>query len=500
MEVNTRGSSSLTLGATGSKNLARGQSVVDQLLAQSYIFPADEAYAETKKGLLALVGQLQRADFFWDRIDRVLLDRLIAQLDEAISLQIDEVLHHPEFKRLESAWRGLKFVVDQTNFRENIKIDLLNVSKEDLQEDFAQASEIVQSGLYKRVYTAEYGQFGGEPYAVMIGNYAFDHLSPDIALLQSISEVAAMAHAPFIAGVHPKMFGISAVHQLADLKDIKAIFEGPAYAKWRSFRDSESSRYVALTLPRFLLRQPYHPEHHPVKGFAYEEPLKRDEDYVWGNSSFALATRIADSFAQYRWCPNIVGPHSGGSVQNLPLHFFEAMGEVETKIPTEVLISDRREYELSLEGFISLAFRKGTDEATFFSASSVQRPQHFGQNELGKAKALNFKLGTQLPYLLIVCRIAHYLKVLQREQLGSWKEAPDLQEQLSKWMGQYVADQENAPTEIRSRRPLRSAQILVSTVPEEAGWYRVDIHVRPHFKYMGADITLSLVGQLDRPK
>lgn len=474
------------------------ESLLDSLLAETHLTPQDEGYRITKQGLEALVGQLALTDQPVDRIDKLLVDRLIAQIDESISLQVDEIIHDSQFQALESAWRGLKFVVDQANFRENVKIDLLNVAKADLAEDFTDSPEIAKSGLYKLVYTAEYGQFGGEPYAAMIGNYAFDHSAPDIALLQSVASIATMAHAPFIAAASPKFFGVQSVEELPNLKDLKSIFEGQLYAKWRSFRESDDSRYVGLTLPQFLLRAPYDPEANPVKNFHYKETVQSHQDYVWGNSAFAMASRIADSFAKYRWAPNIIGPTSGGAVENLPLHHFEAMGEVETKIPTEVLVSDRREFELSSEGFIPLAFRKGSDNAAFFSANSTQKPKYFGQSESGRVSELNFKLGTQLPYLFIISRIAHYLKVLQREQLGSWKEAGDLQAELNKWISQYVADQENAPAEVRSRRPLRQANIEVADVEGEPGWYRVSINVRPHFKYMGSDITLSLVGKLDK--
>ncbi len=473
-------------------------SLLDSLLAETNVMPQDEAYGITRQGLEALVSQLAASGQAVDRVDKLLIDRLIAKIDETLSQQIDLILHDEAFQKMESAWRSLKYVVDQTNFRENIKIDILNVSKEDLMEDFTDAPELPKSGLYKLVYTAEYGQFGGEPYGALIGNYAFDHTSPDVALLQNLAAVATMSHAPFLASASPKMFGMSSVEQLPNMKDIKSIFEGQIYAKWRSFRESEDSRYVGLTLPQFLLRQPYDPENNPVKEFHYKETVESHNDYVWGNSAFALASRVADSFAKYRWCPNIIGPTSGGAVENLPLHHFESMGEVETKIPTEVLVSDRREYELAMEGFIPLAFRKGSDNAAFFSANSTQKPKYFGQSESGKTSELNYKLGTQLPYMFIVSRIAHYLKVLQREQLGSWKEASDLQSELNKWISQYVADQENAPSEVRSRRPLRAAKIEVSDVEGEPGWYRVSMMIRPHFKYMGSDITLSLVGKLDK--
>jgi type VI secretion system protein ImpC len=387
--------------------------------------------------------------------------------------------------------------VARTDFRENIKIDVLNVSKSDLEEDFLDASEIQKSGLYQLVYSGEYGQFGGEPYGLLVSDDRFDHSASDMQLLQSIASVAAMAHTPFLAAASPRMFGVSSMEQLPHLKELKTLFEGPLYTKWRSFRDSEDARYVGLTLPSFLLRQPYGREGLRVKSFDFQETIMTHHQYLWGSTAFALASRVVDSFAKFRWSPNIIGPSNGGAVDDLPLHHYRSMGDIETKIPTEVLISDRREFELSEAGFIPLIFRKGSDNASFFSANSAQLPRVFGTSQEGKAAELNFRLGTQLPYMFIVCRIAHYLKVLQREQLGAWREAIDLERELNQWISQYVANQENAPPEIRSRKPLREAKISVSSVEGDPGWYRVDIAIRPHFKYMGSDIVLSLAGRLD---
>jgi type VI secretion system protein ImpC len=333
----------------------------------------------------------------------------------------------------------------------------------------------------------------------MIGNFDFGPGPQDVALLKNIASVAAMSHAPFIAAAGPQFFGLDDYQKLPNLKDLKSIFEGPQYTKWQSFRESEDARYVGLTMPRFLLRLPYGEDSNPIKAFNYEENVKGNhQSYLWGNTAFAFATRLTDSFAKYRWCPNIIGPQSGGTVEDLPLHQYEAMGEIETKIPTEVLVSDRREFELADEGFIALTMRKGSDNAAFFSANSTQKPKFFGISKEGKEAETNYKLGTQLPYMFIINRLAHYIKVLQREQIGSWKERTDLERELNKWIKQYVSDQENPTADTRSRRPLRAAEIKVSDVEGDPGWYKVDMSVRPHFKYMGASFTLSLVGKLDK--
>lgn len=473
--------------------------ILDRIIAETKLTPEDDGYLIARQGISAFIEELLKPQNSGEPVKKVMVDRMISQIDEKLSAQVDEILHHPEFQSMESTWRGLKLLVDRTDFRENIKLQIFNASKQDLLDDFEDSPEIIESGLYKHVYSAEYGQFGGEPVAALVANYYFDPSSPDIKTLQYVASVACMAHAPFLSAASPRFFGLESYTSLADIKDLRDHFGSPQFAKWQSLRQEENSRYLGLTTPRFLLREPYAVDGNSVKGFAFNENVAKDHGhYLWGNTAFALATRITDSFARFRWCPNIIGPQSGGAVEDLPLHHFQSMGEIETKIPTEVLVSDRREYELAQEGFISLTMRKGSDNAAFFSANSIQKPKYFGNSEEGKAAELNYTLGTQLPYLFIINRLAHYIKVLQREQLGSWKERTDLENELNKWIRQYVADQENPNAEIRGRRPLRAAEITVSDVQGEPGWYRVSLNVRPHFKYMGADFTLSLVGKLDK--
>src|SRR5215831_3049417 len=433
------------------------------------------------------------------RIHQSVANELIADLDQRMSTQLDEILHNPEFQKMESAWRGLKLLVDRTDFRENIRMELLSVSKADLLNDFEDAPEITKSGLYKHVYTAEYGQFGGEPIGTIVANYEFDAGPQDMKLLQYCASVSAMAHAPFIASASPKMFGVKSWQELPNLKDLKSVFEGPQYAKWRAFRDSEDARYVGLTSPRFLLRLPYGGETVPVKDFNYEEKVSDGHDkYLWGNTAFAFASKLTDSFAKNRWCTSIIGPQSGGTVEDLPVHVFKSMGATEQKIPTEILISERREFELAEEGFIALTQRKGSDNACFFSANSAQKPKTFGQSKEGKEAEANFKLGMQLPYMYIVNRLAHYIKVIQRENIGSWKEKEDLTRELNSWIGQYVAEMDVVSDAVKRKRPLREAQVIVSDVEGNPGWYKVDLRVRPHFKYMGAFFSLSLVGKRDK--
>lgn len=483
----------------GATQTLEGESLLDEILAETKMAPGDEGYEVAKQGVQAFIAELVRPQREGEKVDKALVDAMIAEIDQKLSVQIDEIIHHAEFQKLESAWRGLKFVIDRVNFRENVKVEMLNVSKEDLLMDFEDSPEIPKSGMYKTIYSAEYGQFGGKPYGLIVGNYDFGPGPQDISLLQNCAAVAAMSHAPFLAAAGPQFFGLDDYLTLPNMKDLKAIFEGPQYTKWQSFRESEDSRYVGLAMPRFLLRLPYGSNTVPVKAFNYEEQVIGEHDkYCWGNSAFALATRVADSFAKYRWCPNIIGPQAGGAVEDLPLHQYEAMGEIQTKCPTEIMLTERREYELSEEGFIGLTMRKDSDNACFFSANSCQKAKYFGQSEEGRDAELNYRLGTQLPYLFITCRLAHYIKVLQREQIGTWKERADLERELNKWINQYVADQDVISPSIRGRRPLRKASITVEDVPGQAGWYKVDMKVRPHFKYMGAFFSLGLVGKLDK--
>lgn len=474
-------------------------SLLDQIMMQTRMAPADEGYSIAKQGVAAFIAELLNSNDEAPNVNKSLVDSMIVELDRKISCQVDEILHNDSFQRMESAWRGLKLLVDRTDFRENIKLDVLHATKEELLEDFEFAPEIGQSGLYHHVYNSGYGQFGGEPVAGIIGHYDFTPSMPDIKLLQYTSAIGAMSHAPFISSVAPSFFGIDSYEELPNIKDLKSIFEGPKYARWRTLRESEDARYLGLVGPRFLLRTPYDPVENPVKTFDYREDVSATHNnYLWGNTAYLLAERLVDSFAKYRWCPNIIGPQSGGAVEDLPVHTYEAFGQLQAKIPTEVLITDRREFEMAEEGFIALTMRKGSDNAAFFSANSVQKPKVFPNTPEGKAAETNFKLGTQLPYMFIINRLAHYIKVLQREQIGSWKERQDLERELNAWIRQYVADQENPPASVRGRRPLRAASIQVMDVEGDPGWYQVSMSVRPHFKYMGANFELSLVGRLDK--
>lgn len=480
-------------------NEAINGSLLDSIIAQTSITQEDETYSVVKSGVGALIQEMIMSENPEEKVNKSVIDKMIAEIDAKISAQMDEILHHEKFQALESKWKGLYFLVERTDFRENILMEIINVTKEELIEDFEDCLDITQTGIYKHVYTSGYGQFGGEPVGTIVADYEISPSNVDTKFMTKMASIAAMAHAPLIAAAGPKFFGLDSFEGLPNLKDLEDVINSPQYAAWKGFRKNEDSRYIGLTLPRFLLRAPYHPEDNPISKFVYDEDVsKSHESYLWGNTIYAFASKLTDSFANYRWCTNIIGPMSGGEVKDLPVHTFESMGGIEMKIPTEILVSDRREYELAQEGFIPLVMRKGSNSAAFFAANSPQQPKLFADTPEGNEAELNYKLGTQLPYLFAVTRMAHYIKVLQREHIGSWREREDLERELNKWAKQYVANQENPSSEIRSKRPFKSIRIDVQDVEKDPGWYRVKIALRPHFKYMGANFELSLVGKLDK--
>lgn len=432
------------------------------------------------------------------KLDKVLVESTIAEIDKRLSEQICAIMHNEKFQEMESSWRSLKFLVDRTNFRRNIKIEVLNVSKEALAEDFEDSPEPVQSGLYKQVYTAEYDQPGGEPFGAMITNYSFDRGPADLDLLQNAAKISAATHCPFIASVNSKFFGLKTISKLPAIPDLASLFEQAEYAKWNAFRDSEDSRYIGLTVPRFLLRLPYGKETIPVKEFDFEEDVSGEEHdkYLWGNASFAFATRLTESFAQHGWCVNIRGPQAGGLVEDLPLHLYDSGGDTEVKVPTEILISDRREFEFAQQGLISLSFYKNKNYACFFSAQSAQRPAKYSTAEA----TANSKLSANLPYLFLVSRLSHYLKVIQRENIGAAKEANDLQSELENWIKKLVTEMPNPGPDLKARCPLRAAAIEVMNHEDNPGFYSVNMKVRPHFQIEGVNVDLSLVSQMPKAK
>ena len=429
------------------------------------------------------------------------IDALIKDIDRRLTAQVNAIMHAPAVKALETAWRGAKYLVDEIEFRENVRLELMNATKDDLLADFRDAPEVTHTGLYRTVYKEALGVFGGKPYGVMCSTFDFGPGAEDIELLRGCAQVGAIAHVPFLANVGASMFGKESFAEIPQLKDLAAMFEHPRYQAWNAFRDSEDARYVGLCMPRFMLRAPYGSRESELKvrDFDFnEEVIGKHDNYLWGPASIALTAKIAASFAEYRWCPNIIGPLGGGAVHNLPLHQYEQGGELITKNPCEAAIEDRKEFEFAEQGFVALIPRKDSNNAAFFSANSVQRPKVFQRTEKGQAAQRNYMLGTRLPYMFVVTRLAHYLKVLQREQIGTWKDQSRLQRELNEWIRQYVSNMPDPPPDVRSRKPLKEAEVTVEEVPGQVGWYRCNLRIVPHLKYEGASFELSLVGKLDK--
>ncbi len=433
-----------------------------------------------------------------EKVDKVTIDSYIAEFDRRLSLQLDEILHHPEFQKLESAWRGLKFLVDRTDFRRNCRIEVLQVSKAELLDNFEDSPEPVQSGLYQQVYAQEYDQPGGEPVSVMVSNYEFGRSPQDVTLLQNIAKVAAATHCPFLGSVGNRFFGLDTIHKLPNLPDLAAHFETAEYTKWRSFRKTEDSRFIGLVAPRFLLRLPYGKDQVPTKSFSYEEKVTGEthDRYLWGNGTYAFAANLARSFVNSGWCVQIRGPQAGGLVENLPIHLYDAGGNKLVKIPTEILIPDTREFEFAKLGFIPLSFYKNRDYACFFSANSIQEPKIYDS----PAATANSRISARLPYLFLSTRIAHYLKVIQRENIGATKDRTVLEKELNTWLSQLVTEMKNPGPEVIAQRPLRAAQVQVEDIADNPGFFKVTMRIMPHFQIEGMDIDLSLVAQMPKGK
>jgi type VI secretion system protein ImpC len=437
-------------------------------------------------------------DMSIEKVDKNLIDRIIAEIDRKISEQIDEIMHHPDFQSMESAWRSLKFLVDRTDFHKNVKIDLLDVGKEVISEDFEDAAEIIQSGIYKQVYTDEYDTPGGEPYGAIISNFEFNSTAEDIGFLQNISKVAAACHCPFIGAVSPGFFGKKDFNELTKIEDLHTFMDRSEFMRWNSFRKTEDARYVGLTLPRFVLRLPYGPDTVAVKEFNYTEKItgKDHHKYLWGNSSFAFASNMVRSFVENGWCVQIRGPESGGKIEDLPVHFFDAGKGTQMKIPTEILVPETREFEFANEGFIPLSYYKNSNYACFFSANSAQKIIQTDNPDVNA----NLKVNSRLPYIFMISRIAHYLKIIQRENIGTTKSKAVLQEELNKWIKSLVTEMPDPGPQLIATHPLKAAEVSVNELTDNPGFFSVSLSVIPHFQIEGIDVSLFLVSQMPKGK
>ena len=430
------------------------------------------------------------------------IEAIIAELDKKLSDQVNLILHHPDFQQLESAWRGLHYMVSNTETDEQLKIRFMNISKNELGKTLKRykGTNWDQSPIFKKIYEAEYGQFGGEPFGCLVGDYYFDHSAPDVELLGEIAKNSAAAHAPFIAGTSPAVMQMDSWQELANPRDLTKIFTTPEYASWRSLRESDDSRYIGLAMPRFLARIPYGAKTNPVEEFDFEEDTGAADHnkYTWANAAYAMATNITRSFKMYGWCSRIRGVESGGAVEGLPVHSFPTDdGGVDMKCPTEIAISDRREAELAKNGFMPLLHRKNSDFAAFIGAQSLQKPQEYDDPDA----TANANLAARLPYLFSCCRFAHYLKCIVRDKIGSFKERDEMQRWLQTWIMNYVdGDPAHSSESTKASKPLAAAEVVVEEVEGNPGYYTSKFFLRPHYQLEGLTVSLRLVSKLPSAK
>ena len=472
------------------------------LLNKEFKPKSDEAKSAVQSAVLTLAQQAlsQTKLVSTDVINSI--ESMIAELDRKLTEQINLIIHNPEFQQLESAWRGLHHLVNNTESDEMLKIRVMNVAKPDLAKTLKRYKGTAwdQSPIFKRLYEEEYGQFGGEPFGCLVGDYYFDQSPPDVELLGEISKIAAAAHAPFIAAASPNLMQMGSWQELANPRDLTKIFGTPEYAAWRSLRESDDARYIGLAMPRFLARQPYGAKTNPVEAFNFEEDTAGADHnkYAWANAAYAMAVNINRSFKTYGWCSRIRGIESGGAVEGLPTHTFPTDdGGVDMKCPTEIAISDRREAELAKNGFMPLVHRKNSDFAAFIGAQSLQKPAEYDDPDA----TANARLAANLPYLFATCRFAHYLKCIVRDKVGSFKERDDMSKWLNRWIMNYVdGDPANSSETTKAEKPLAAAEVVVEEIPGNPGYYSSKFFLRPHYQLEGLTVSLRLVSKLPSQK
>src|SRR6267378_4298568 len=477
------------------QTVAESGSILDRIAVEGRIGQSVEERNNGKLWLKDLVQDVMTGQMTVSKDTDAMINTRIADLDALISRQLNEVMHAEAMQKLEGSWRGLHYFVQQTETSSNLKIKLLNISKNDLFKDLDKAVEFDQSAIFKKIYEEEYGTLGGAPFGALIGDYEFGRHPQDIALLEKMSGVAATSHAPFLAAATPAMFNFESFTELAGPRDLEKIFDNEAYLKWNMFRKTDDSRYVGLCLPHVLMRLPYGKDTVPVEEFEYEESVDgRDHSkYLWGNAAYAFGARLTDAFAKHEWCAAIRGVEGGGLVEGLPAHTFQTDdGDYTVKCPTEIALTDRREAELSKLGMIPLCYYKGTDTAVFMGAQSAQKPQLY----LDDAANANSRLSTQLQYILACSRFAHFLKVMMRDKIGSFMSRDQCETFLNKWISHYVLLDDMAGQELKAKFPLREARIEVKEIPGKPGAYTAVAFLRPHFQLEELAVSLRLVAKL----
>ena len=476
--------------------LHEGLSLLDDIVSRSKVAKSDTEHARAKDIISELVREVLHGTVVVSDNLAANIDARIAEIDHLISQQLSEVIHATEFQKLESSWTGLHYLCKHTSTGEQLKIKVFNTTKRELVKDFKTAIDFDQSALFKKVYEEEFGTFGGAPFGALVGDFDVGRSAEDMYFVEQMSHVAAAAHAPMIAAASPELFGLESFTELGKPRDLAKVFDTIEYAKWKSFRESEDARYVGLTVPRFLGRLPYDPkEGITTEGFNFVEEVDGTDHskYLWVNTAYALGARLTAAFETYGWCAAIRGVEGGGLVEDLPTHTFKTDdGELALKCPTEVAITDRREKELSDLGFIPLVHCKNTDYAAFFGAQSAQKAKKYDSD----AANANAALSAQLQYMFAVCRIAHYMKSMMRDKVGSFANTLDVERYLHNWLMQYVVDSQDASQEIRAQKPLREASVEVSEVPGRPGVYRAVAFVRPHYQLDELSVSLRLVAEM----
>ena len=481
-----------------SKAIVEEQGLLDQILQEGRIARDENQKVYGRDLIGEFVKQIMEGSIVVSKDTELMINSRIAQIDKLISAQLNEIMHHPDLQKLEASWRGLAYLVNQTETGDRLKIRVMNVSKQDLLKDMEKASEFDQSTLFKKIYEEEFGTFGGASYGCLVGDYEFSNHPQDLTLLEKMSQVAAAAHAPLITAASPTLFNLESFTELGNPRDMAKIFQSVEYAKWKSFRDSEDSRYVALCLPHILMRLPYGQATVPVESFDFEENVDGTDHgkYLWGNAAYALTTRITDAFAKYGWTAAIRGVEGGGLVSGLPVHTFSTDdGEVALKCPTEIAITDRREKELADLGFAPLVHCKGTDYAAFFSIQTTNKPKVYDSD----AANANARLSAQLQYILAVSRFAHYLKSIMRDKVGSFMTQRNVADYLNRWISNYVLLDDDAGQEAKARFPLREARVEVFEQPGKPGVYRAVAFLKPHYQLDELSVSLRLVANLPPP-
>jgi type VI secretion system protein ImpC len=428
------------------------------------------------------------------RFDKGKVMEVVSRIDAMIDDQMNEILHHEKFQQMESAWRGLEDLVNHTNFKADITIDLLDVAKEELAEDFENnSSNILSSALFDKVYIREYDQYGGRPFGVMVGLYEFSSTTADLTWLQRMGRIANAAHSPFVSAISHKFFGCETIEEMEAIKDLEGVLAHPRFARWKALRESEEAAYIGLTFPRYVLRLPYHPDKNPCDVLNFtEQALGDTQKYLWGNSAILFARNLVKAFEISGWCQAIRGPKGGGMITGLPIDTFNLQGQDTFMPPVEIAIPDYREYEFARSGFIPLVYRKGSGEATFFSSQSAKLSHRYKDPKDSE----NSQLVTNLAYTFSITRLAHYVKCIMRDNIGSSADAPYIQAQLESWLANYVTTVNN-PDDVTLRRfPFKASSVLVSPRSGEIGWYDCKVAVLPHVQFEGLDVELMLEARL----